>query len=55
MVYAGAPTPFQRWATAQGARLALDGWGMMVEQAADSFALWTGTRPETRAVLGWPR
>jgi shikimate dehydrogenase len=55
MVYAGTPTPFQRWAADQGARLALDGWGMMVEQAADSFALWTGTRPDTRAVLGWPR
>lgn len=55
MVYAGAPTPFQRWATEQGARLALDGWGMMVEQAADSFALWTGVRPDTRAVLGWAR
>jgi shikimate dehydrogenase len=55
MVYADAPTPFQRWATDQGARLALDGWGMMVEQAADSFALWTGVRPDTRAVLGGPR
>lgn len=51
MVYAAAPTPFQRWATAAGATRALDGWGMLVEQAAASFELWTGMAPATRALL----
>lgn len=50
LVYAAAPTPFQRWAADAGAALALDGWGMMVEQAAASFALWTGVQPDTAAL-----
>lgn len=55
LVYLDAPTPFQAWAHDGGAALALDGWGMMVEQAAASFALWTGVRPDTAAVRGWRR
>lgn len=55
MVYGPTPTPFQDWAGREGARLALDGWGMMVEQAAASFALWTDARPTTDAVRRWPR
>jgi shikimate dehydrogenase len=55
MVYAATPTPFQTWATDAGAAQALDGWGMMVEQAALSFELWTGVRPDTAEVRGWRR
>jgi shikimate dehydrogenase len=51
LVYAAAPTAFQRWAEAQGAARALDGWGMLVEQAAASFELWTGTAPATAGLL----
>lgn len=51
MVYADPPTPFQRWAQAEGAARALAGWGMMVEQAAASFEFWTGQRPATRELL----
>ncbi|HEX7055480.1 MAG TPA: shikimate dehydrogenase [Burkholderiales bacterium] len=49
MVY-GRDTPFLAAARAAGAR-ARDGLGMLVEQAAESFLLWRGVRPETRAVL----
>jgi len=49
MVY-GRDTPFLAQARAAGAR-AVDGIGMLVEQAAESFFLWRGVRPSTRAVL----
>lgn len=49
MVY-GRDTPFLAQARAAGAR-ASDGLGMLVEQAAESFLLWRGVRPETRAIL----
>lgn len=51
MMYAAEPTVFMRWAQAQGATLVTDGLGMLVEQAADAFALWRGVRPETAEVL----
>ena len=40
-----------RWAQQQGCARALMGLGMLVEQAAESFLLWRGVRPETAAVL----
>lgn len=49
MVY-GRDTPFLAAARAAGAR-AHDGLGMLVEQAAESFLLWRGVRPQTRAIL----
>ena len=51
MAYAKGETPFTRWALQRGARAAYRGWGMLVEQAAESFFVWRGIRPETRAVL----
>ncbi|ROR34366.1 shikimate dehydrogenase [Inmirania thermothiophila] len=62
VVLAGAPlcydlayardglTPFVAWARGRGLR-AEDGLGMLVEQAAEAFALWRGVRPETAPVL----
>jgi len=51
MAYGRGDTPFQRWAAARGVRRAYKGWGMLVEQAAESWHLWRGSRPDTRPVL----
>jgi shikimate dehydrogenase len=51
MHYARAGTAFLRWASSQGAQRTAQGWGMLVEQAAESFALWRGVRPPTAPVL----
>jgi shikimate dehydrogenase len=52
MVYGDAPTVFCRWARDRhAAALISDGLGMLVEQAAESFRLWRGVRPETATVL----
>jgi shikimate dehydrogenase len=48
--YGEAAIPFLAWARAAGALEAVDGLGMLVEQAAESFALWHGVRPQTDAV-----
>lgn len=51
MMYGNEPTAFLKAARSQGAAVLADGLGMLVEQAAESFTLWRGLRPDTRAVL----
>ena len=51
LFYSQEPTAFVRWGQARGAGRALDGMGMLVEQAAEAFALWRGVRPETAPVI----
>ncbi len=48
--YGDAAIPFLAWARAANAHDAIDGLGMLVEQAAESFFLWHGVRPDTDAV-----
>lgn len=49
--YAMHDTPFVTWAKDHGAGRVAQGWGMLVEQAAESFRLWRGVRPDTRPVI----
>lgn len=51
LVYAAQPTPFIAWFADQGIRRVFDGFGMLIEQAAESFYLWRGVRPETATAL----
>ena len=51
LLYGEQPTAFVRWGLAHGAARALDGLGMLVEQAAESFCFWRGVKPETKEVI----
>jgi shikimate dehydrogenase len=55
MLYADTPTAFRRWGQRHGAARSLDGLGMLIEQAAESFWLWRGVRPDTAAVIAMLR
>jgi shikimate dehydrogenase len=51
LAYGKSATAFVAWARQHGCARALQGWGMLVEQAAESFELWRGVRPTTATVL----
>lgn len=51
MMYGAEPTPFLEWGEQRAVATLLDGLGMLVEQAAESFYIWRGVRPETQPVL----
>jgi shikimate dehydrogenase len=49
--YGISPTPFSVWAREHDAEKSVMGWGMLVEQAAESFNIWRGVMPDTAPVL----
>jgi shikimate dehydrogenase len=51
MGYGAGETPFTEWGRRHGAQQCVQGWGMLVEQAAESFRLWRSIRPDTAPVL----
>lgn len=51
MMYGMGDTPFRIFAREQGAAVISEGLGMLVEQAAESFFVWRGVRPEVRPVM----
>lgn len=51
MMYGPKADPFLAWGRDAGAATVSDGLGMLIEQAAESFLIWRGIRPETASVL----
>lgn len=51
MMYGKGETPFLAFARVEGAATLADGFGMLVEQAAESFFIWRGVRPHTAPAL----
>ena len=51
LAYGRSAMAFVRWAKQSGCRRAVQGLGMLVEQAGESFHLWRGVRPETAPVI----
>ncbi len=51
MLYGSTPTAFVQWCHQQGVPQTADGLGMLVSQAAESFFIWRGVRPEIAPVL----
>jgi len=51
LMYSDKGTIFTKWAIENGALEAVDGLGMLVEQAAESFMFWHGNKPDTKSVI----
>ena len=49
--YSYEPTLFMQWSMENKAKLAIQGWGMLIEQAAASYFLWRNKKPNTSTLL----
>lgn len=47
LLYSDQDTPFMQWAKSYHAEKVVDGFGMLLEQAAEAFYIWRGIRPDT--------
>ena len=47
LLYSEHDTPFMSWCKQNDASKVIDGFGMLLEQAAEAFYLWRGKRPDT--------
>ena len=54
LFYSAENTVFMKEALTAGAEKVSDGWGMLVEQGAESFRLWTNLIPDTSRLLEKP-
>ncbi len=54
LFYSAEKTVFMQEAFENGAEKVSDGWGMLVEQGAESFRLWTNLIPDTSRLLEKP-
>jgi len=45
------PTPFMKWCMENNAQCAIQGWGMLIEQASESYYLWRKIKPDTSSLL----
>ena len=50
LMYGAELTPFMKQANNHGA-ITADGLGMLVEQAAESFSIWRGVKPDTKPII----
>ena len=51
LAYSDTDTAFLHWARAQNAGRLSDGLGMLIEQAAESYFIWRGFRPDTSKIF----
>ena len=51
MMYSDSDTAFISWAKQHGVNKAIDGLGMLIEQAAEAFRLWRGVKPDTQTAI----